>query len=61
MCCVGAVIDTGDIPVKETDKTPYLMEFIKESHTKYKIVKISTMKKRYEVLGGLVTRGFPPN
>lgn len=34
------------------------MNFIKESHNKYKIVNISAMKKTYKVLQWLVTEVF---
>ena len=52
------MLDTEDISVKEIDRIPYLMNFIKESHNKYKIVNISAMKKRYKVLQWLVTEVF---
>lgn len=53
--------DVRNISVKEIDKFPYLMEFINESHNKYKNVTIYVILKSSKVLPRLVTRSFPLN
>lgn len=56
---LGTGTDTRNISVKETDKTPYFMEFIKVSRNKHNIANISPLEKRHKVLQGLVI-GLPP-
>lgn len=53
----GIGTDTGNISVNKTDKTPYFMEFIKESHSKQKNAYISPMEERYKALQRFLTEG----